>query len=223
VSTQNFRYNWLTYKGATTGWDGSLVTGDDTDIPIPIALTSANSGSGTASAIGTAQGQGYNLHYGSGTASATGTAQGQGYALSYGSGSATATGTATGEGDNGESVATKVGGDSAFGGRKHRGFDLEQWKREHASDKAIEETIRKTWARIKGEPEVADEVAEVVREFVQPQKTKAKPQPVERRIDWAALVRDADALSNVIELDRKARRVREEDEDDDEVLMFLAA
>lgn len=29
---------WLAYRGDTSGWDGSLVAGTDTDIPMPIAV-----------------------------------------------------------------------------------------------------------------------------------------------------------------------------------------
>lgn len=108
----------------------------------------------------------------------------------------------------------------------HRGFDLEEWKRTHQADEDLETTVRATWARIKGDPQAAEEraqAAEVVQSFAPaaPSKREAR-KPLERRVDWAALARDLDAAARVAQIDHmRLARYEEESDDDDFVAALL--
>lgn len=64
--------------------------------------------------------------------------------------------------------------------RRHKGFNLEEWKKEHRYNRDIEETLKTVWAQIKGEaPEpVFQEAAKVVLQAT-PKTIKAR-----REVDW---------------------------------------
>jgi hypothetical protein len=104
-------------------------------------------------------------------------------------------------------VPTKVGGDDVPRTRKHKGFDLEEWKRERKSfDESLEKTIKDTWAALNGESQ--QEAQSIVSEYVE----TGKPLPVgakpEFRVDWERALRDEWVIFQIAQMETKYRQQR---------------
>ena len=84
-------------------------------------------------------------------------------------------------------------------------------KRDWAKDRRARDELRRQIIEAIDGPEVLEAVAE----FIKPQKADEAPKPIEQRFDFAGLLRDIERLEAVRALVLK----RQQDEDDDELLM----
>lgn len=84
-------------------------------------------------------------------------------------------------------------------------------KRDWARDRRARDELRRQIIEVIDGPEVREAVAE----FIKPQKADEAPKPIEQRFDFAGLLRDIERLEAVRALVLK----RQQDEDDDELLM----
>ena len=107
----------------------------------------------------------------------------------------------------------------------HKGFDLEEWKREKgALDESLAQTIERVWGQLAADPETRDEAESIVA----PYRSKAKPRRIADAaardvVDWAALARQFDAIQRIAEAQalREALRQKEIVAADDEVITLL--
>lgn len=110
-------------------------------------------------------------------------------------------------------IIGKVGGDDRRPfARRHKGFNLEEWKKEHRYDRDIEETLKTVWAQIKGEaPEPVFQQAAAVVLQATPKTIRAR-----REVDWQAFADEWTSVYRLMEIYDEWQR----DEDDIDFLLL---
>lgn len=109
-------------------------------------------------------------------------------------------------------IIGKIGGDDRPRARKHRGFDLQEWKKARRVDDDIEATIKRVWAEIKGDAPapVFEAAAKVVIEAT-PKTIRAR-----REVDWQAFTREWENVYRLMQVYDDWQR-----EDDDIEFLLL--
>ena len=105
----------------------------------------------------------------------------------------------------------------------HRGFDLEEWRRNRgALDESLDATIERTWAELTGAGgEVRAEAERIVAPFVQTGDPLLPHEPAAFVVDWAALGRELSAVQALAEAHARAKARQRLLEADDEVITIL--
>lgn len=107
----------------------------------------------------------------------------------------------------------------------HRGFDLQQWRKERgALDASLEQTIERAWTELTGDHQPQDIRAEAQR-IVVPYVVTGSPlwpgEPAAFRVDWAALGRELVVIQAIAQAQVRAEAYRAALEADDEVITIL--